>query len=114
MVLTCLETAHFHLYKILAPEDWEESKALGYVKPLAMDAAFIHLCTKDQVDHIIAKYWKNHSQLVVLSLDPTQFQGRLVKEKNPGGATEYFHLYGGRIPLTAVVQSVHHGVSHAT
>ncbi len=38
-----------------------------------------------------------------ITLDPTKFSGKLVKEKNPGGETEYFHLYEGKIPLTAVV-----------
>jgi hypothetical protein len=35
-------------------------------------------------------------------VDASKLAGRLVKERNPGGTTEYYHLYEGSIPTSAV------------
>ncbi len=92
------------LYKIMSQQDWQESQKLGYLKPLAADAQFIHLSTDQQLDRIIAKYWSGHDDVVVIKLDPTKFTGNLVLEANPGGSAKYYHLYGGIIPFDAVVE----------
>ena len=45
----------------------------------------------------------NKEEVMIVELNADKFSGRLVKEKNPGGVTEYFHLYERKIPLDAVV-----------
>jgi uncharacterized protein (DUF952 family) len=92
-----------YVYKIMSLPDWEESRQLGFLKILPIDEQFIHLCEEQQIPKITAKYWNEEQQIVILKLDPTKLHGQLVKENNPGGTTEYFHLYNGKIPLIAVL-----------
>lgn len=97
--------ANFYLYKILSQQDWQESQKLGYAKPLENDTDFVHLSEKDQIDRIVTKFWANRSDVVVVKIDPQKMLGKLVHEANPGGTTKYYHLYNGKIPLAAVVES---------
>ena len=85
--------------------NWIESKKLGYVEklPIDIESNFIHLCEEQQITKIISKFWSQEQQIVILMLDPEKLIGRLIKEKNSDGNTEYFHLYDGSIPLEAVV-----------
>lgn len=71
----------------------------------ADDDAFIHLAKEDQLDKIIAKYWADAPQLVILKIDTSKLQGNLVYEANPGGTTKYYHLYRGFIPFSAIAES---------
>ncbi|SCA63643.1 hypothetical protein SCG7086_AY_00100 [Chlamydiales bacterium SCGC AG-110-P3] len=41
--------------------------------------------------------------MVVLTIDPNMLIGRLVKELNPGGSKEYYHLCNGSVPRSAVI-----------
>jgi uncharacterized protein (DUF952 family) len=92
------------LYKISSLEDWQSSKDRPTLKLNAMDTAFIHLATKEQLARILEKFWANARDAVILQLDVSKLQGRLALERNPGGATEYYHLYDGAIPIEAVVK----------
>lgn len=92
-----------YLYKVISPEAWQESQRQTRVVGTAIDTDFMHLAKSDQVDHVIQKFWKNQSY-VILTLDPQKFEGRLIYEKNRGGTTYYYHLYDGKIPLSAVVE----------
>lgn len=93
------------LYKIVSKQLWQDSQASVSLKLTQHDMAFIHLSEREQLDKIIKKYFALESEVLVLKLDVNKLQGRLVKEKNPGGTTEYFHLYEGKIPLQAVVET---------
>lgn len=99
-----------YVYKIMTLSDWQESQKLGFLKPSALDlkSNFMHLSEEQQVKGTIDKFMKGEANIIVLKLDTSKFIGRLVKEKNPGGNTEYFHLYDGKIPLEAVVESKKH------
>lgn len=92
-----------YVYKILACSDWQESKKLGYIKPLALDTNFMHLCTHEQIDQIIDKFWQHETSLVIVKIDPSKILGNLIYEANPGGTTKYFHLYAGKIPLNSII-----------
>lgn len=94
------------VYKILKLTEWEESQKLGFIKPSPLDVEsnFIHLSEEYQVQKTIDKFMKNEKNIIILKLDPSKFEGRLVKEKNPGGEVEYYHLYEGKIPLQAVTE----------
>ena len=94
----------FYLYKILSTKDWTESKNLNYLKLPPQDDRFIHLATKEQINSIIAKYWPNHNEILIAKLDPSKLIGKLTQETNPGGKNKYYHLYNGKIPLSAVVE----------
>jgi len=91
------------LYKILTTSQWESSKNRSEVLLSKSDQEFIHLAEGEQVNRIISKFFAEESEVVVLELDVSLLEGNLVKEKNPGGSTEYFHLYDGSIPVKSVL-----------
>ena len=102
--LTSDEETPEYLYKVVSPVEWIASQAKGEIIPSSTDKDFIHLATEAQVPHVTQKFWKDQDY-VLLKLIPSQFQGRLVFETNPGGTTKYYHLYEGKIPLDAVDSS---------
>ena len=71
------------------------------------DAAFVHFAKKDQLEHILSKYWVE--SYVVLSIDSSKLTGRLVLEGNRPGGDLYYHLYEGKIPLDAVTEVKEYG-----
>lgn len=94
-----------YLYKILSVRLWDASQQNTFLVLSAEDEAFIHLATEEQLDKIIKKYWSNIPQFVVLKVDTSKLQGKLVYEANPGGTSKYFHLYKGLIPLASVLEA---------
>lgn len=92
------------LYKVVSRQAWEDSQDSEAVVLTEFDREFIHLATVDQLERIITKYFADEPQYVVLKLDTGKLPGRLVYESNPGGATKYYHLYDGTLPLAAVVE----------
>ena len=91
------------LYKVVSVKNWEQSQSQDRLLLSSMDKEFVHLSTKDQLDRIIEKFWKNESAFFVLTLDANKLQGRLVFEANPGGSNKYYHLYDGFIPMSAII-----------
>ena len=77
-----------YLYKIVSPEEWQESRGKEFIKTSSMDKDFVHLATKDQVPHIAQKFW-DKKDYIILKLDSKKLIGHLVYETNPGGATRY-------------------------
>jgi uncharacterized protein (DUF952 family) len=94
------------LYKILSVSNWQASQGKTALQLSQDDAQFIHLAMESQVERIAQKYWADAPRYVVLKLETSKLQGRLVLEANPGGETKYYHLYQGSIPLKAVVEAL--------
>jgi uncharacterized protein (DUF952 family) len=92
-----------YLYKVLSMDDWAQSGETVHLS--SMDADFIHLSTEDQLDSIIKKYWAGVPEYIVLKIETAKLSGKLVLEANPGGTKQYYHLYNGSIPSSAVVES---------
>lgn len=92
-----------YLYKILSLSNWQASQSKKTTQLSAEDDAFIHLATQDQLERIIAKYWADAPQFVILKIDSHKLEGKLVFEANPGGTTKYYHLYNGFIPFDSIV-----------
>jgi uncharacterized protein (DUF952 family) len=91
-----------YLYKIVSPESWQKSQAQKVLETSSFDEDFIHLATEEQLPHVAQKFW-NNKPYIILTLDTKKLSGRLIYETNPGGATLYYHLYEGNIPLEAVM-----------
>lgn len=100
-----LEMPPQYLYKILSLRNWQATQKSKTVVLSAEDAAFIHLATDDQLERVIGKYWADAPQLVILKIDSSKLEGRLVLETNPGGSCKYYHLYDGSIPLNSILES---------
>jgi len=95
-----------HLYKVVTKKTWEQSKDNKQLELPEFDREFIHLATKEQLPKIISKFFAGQSDILVLKLDAQKLPGKLIKEKNPGGATEYYHLYDGAILKDAIVEVI--------
>jgi len=97
------EAPPHYLFKILSTKDWKESQGQPCLKLSSYDIKFIHLCTETQIDRIVEKFYGNEEQVIVIKVETPKLSGKLIKEKNPGGFTEYYHLYEGSIPMSSVV-----------
>ena len=93
-----------YLYKVVSQEQWQMSRHHHKIVLPSMDDDFIHLAKEDQVAHIVRKFWDNKDH-IILKLATKKLVGRLIYETNPGGSTQYYHLYEGNIPLDAVVDT---------
>lgn len=91
-----------YLYKILIQDDWEESQKKEKLILSPADDEFIHLSEEHQVNRIIEKFFKKNGKVVVLKINVSSLEGKLVKEANLGGTNKYFHLYNGFIPFKAI------------
>ncbi|MDE3047733.1 MAG: DUF952 domain-containing protein, partial [Verrucomicrobiota bacterium] len=105
--ITIEETNQFpqYLYKILSLRNWQATERSKTAQLSAEDDAFIHFSTQDQLERLIGKYWADAPQFVILKIDSQKLEGRLVFETNPGGTTQYYHLYDGFIPFSSIVES---------
>ncbi len=93
------------LYKIVSSEDWQKSLSQKEIVNSAMDKDFIHLATEEQLPRIAEKFWKD-KDYIILKLITNKLVGRLIYEANPNGATKFYHLYEGTIPLKSVVDVI--------
>jgi len=89
------------LYKVVSVSEWEQSLREQRVVLSPMDKEFIHLASREQLEHVTDKFWKDR-RFVILRLKSNQLQGQLRLEVNPGGTNQYYHLYDGEIPYSAV------------
>lgn len=94
-----------NLYKITTLDLWTASQGKESLKLAPSDQAFIHLSEQHSVEKIIKKFFAGNKSVMVLIIDATRLKGQLVKEKNPGGTNEYYHLYDGCIPHDAIVRA---------
>jgi peptide deformylase len=92
------------LYKILSLRLWHATQNRKNVSLPAEDNAFIHLATEEQLEKVIAKFWAEAPQFVILKIERDRLLGNLVYETNPGGVTKYYHLYQGFIPLHSICE----------
>jgi len=91
-----------YLYKIISPEQWQESQTKDALVLDKNDTEFIHFSTEEQVDRILNKFWANKPN-IVLKVDPQKLPGALILEANRPGGDKYYHLYDGAIPHSAII-----------
>jgi len=90
------------LYKVLSADAWQQAELEGTFRGVGIDLedGFIHLSAPDQVKEVVAKYFANQDDLVLVSLDADRLGESLRWETSPDGVL-FPHVYGG-IPLEAV------------
>ncbi|MBS3904928.1 MAG: peptide deformylase [Simkania sp.] len=103
-MMTTTETPKY-LYKILSYRNWQATLARQVVAVSSEDDAFVHFSKEDQLERVLAKYWSEAPQFVVLKIDTGKLQGDLVYEENRSGSEKYYHLYRGFIPFSAIKES---------
>lgn len=93
------------LYKVLSLENWEKSQTATHLYLAPLDDVFIHFATKEQLQKVIDKFWEGTPSFLILKINAALLEGKLVFEANPGGSNKYYHLYHGKIPLSAVINA---------
>ena len=90
------------LYKVLSADAWQQAELDGMFRGVGIDLedGFIHLSARDQVKEMVAKYFANQDDLVLVSLDGDRLGDSLRWEASPNGVL-FPHVHGD-IPLQAV------------
>ena len=69
------------LYKILTPQEWEISKASGFITTeLDSNDGFIHLSNAAQLPTTLALYFSDHEEVILLLPELTQVEDKLIYE----------------------------------
>jgi glutathione S-transferase len=98
------------LFHAALPEDWEEAQRLGEyrwsTRGMRLDeVGFVHLSYEHQYRGVLARYYADRPDAVVLALDPERLGAEVREEAGVEGGERFPHLYGP-LPLDAVVAVV--------
>jgi len=89
---------------ITAEAAWLEAQSRGvYTADSLATEGFIHCSTPAQVVWVANMRFHGRSGLVLLHIDPTRLDARVVYENLEGGESQFPHVYGA-IPIAAVVK----------
>lgn len=93
----------FHLTTIT---EWEKAQDRGIYEPdSVVKEGFIHCSTKEQLDGVMTRYFKEHENLVKLVIDPSRVLHPIKYESGTNHQDMYPHIYGP-LNLEAVTQIV--------
>ena len=85
------------LFKILTPQEWDISKASGFITTeLDLNDGFIHLSNAAQLSTTLALYFSDYEEVILLLLEPTQVQDKLIYEAvdiHSKRSGKFAHLY---------------------
>lgn len=86
-----------NLYKILTSQEWEISKASGFITTeLDLNDGFIHLSNAAQLSTTLALYFSHHEEVILLLPELTQVQDKLIYEavdSQSKRSGKFGHLY---------------------
>jgi uncharacterized protein (DUF952 family) len=86
-----------NLYKILTPQEWEISKASGFITTeLDLNDGFIHLSNAAQLSTTLALYFSDHVVVILLLPELKQIQDKLIYEavdSQSKRSGKFGHLY---------------------
>ncbi|MDW8171630.1 MAG: DUF952 domain-containing protein [Anaerolineae bacterium] len=97
------------IYHCTTPQAWEEARRSGqYVHPSLQEEGFIHLSQADQLSGVVARYYADRDDMILLVLDADEAAQALdlrweaTKKPKPDGTPDvYPHIYGA-IPAALV------------
>ncbi len=86
-----------NLYKILTPQEWNISKASGFITTeLDLNDGFIHLSNVAQLPITLALYFSEHEEVILLLPELKQIQDKLIYEavdSQSKRSGKFGHLY---------------------
>jgi len=84
-----------HIYHITTENDWNKAKGEGlYIAPSLKDEGLIHCCEEEQILGILAKYYKDQKDVMILTIDTELLRSQLVYEWSPSLEATFPHIYG--------------------
>jgi uncharacterized protein (DUF952 family) len=76
-------------------EEWAAAQATGvYITGSLGTEGFIHCSTEEQLAGTLAKHFPGRDDLVILEVDESLLDARLVYEDSYGSGAEFPHVYG--------------------
>jgi uncharacterized protein (DUF952 family) len=91
------------VHHIVLPEVWANFRGASYEADSLSSEGFIHCSFTEQIDDVLARYYKNAERVTILEIDPTRLTSALVVEPSTGGEN-YPHIYGP-INIEAIVDA---------
>lgn len=90
------------IYHIVTPEIWEKfDDEYDYEAESLRTEGFIHCSYRNQLEEVLARYYKNTGKVLVLSINPHLLKSELIAEASTNREI-YPHIYG-KINKTAIV-----------
>ncbi len=94
------------IYHIAEADSWREAQSGGrYEHPSLEAEGFIHCSEREQVGETAERCFSGRQGLIVLFIDETRLQARVVRELAADGRGRFPHIYG-TIPVDAVVATL--------
>ena len=93
------------IYHVTKKSDWEKALLAGSYEAASLKTeGFIHNSTQAQVAGVLARYYKNENDLVLLHIDESKLSAQLKYELAPSVNEEFPHIFGP-INLDAVFKT---------
>ncbi len=94
------------IYHLTTLQEWEDAQDRGiYEPPSFQREGFIHCSTEEQLEGVMQKHFKQHENLVKLTIDPLRLTSSLRYDKDGEQQQGFPHIYGP-LNLEAVTQIV--------
>ncbi len=95
------------IFHVTRAEDWRAAQDHGIYRMSTRDRSleqegFIHCSFEHQVSHVVATYFSDVHDLLVLVIDPQRLNAE-VREESVGGEERFPHIYGA-LNLDAVIE----------
>lgn len=81
------------IYHIVLPDVWADFRGSDYEAESLAAEGFIHCSFEDQLDAVLKRYYDGRDEIVILEIDATKLDSKLVVEPSTGGEN-YPHVYG--------------------
>lgn len=83
------------IFHIIDSSTWQKVKNKEqYFGDSLKTQGFIHCCLPSQVDFVLKLWFPNRDDLLLLEIDSTKLNSRLVFENLEGGEEKFPHIYG--------------------
>ncbi len=93
------------IYHITTKTEWEKAQQDGFYKAASLDTeGFIHMCSAEQVEGVLERYFSNQQDLVKLHINEALLSSPLKYELAPSVNDTFPHVYG-TVNLDAVVNT---------
>jgi len=95
-----------HVYHITTRGDWNDARATGQYRADSLETeGFIHCSKRDQVTRVANTRFAGREGLVLLAVNLSRVEARVVFENTEGGSELFPHIYGP-IAVEAVDQLI--------
>jgi uncharacterized protein (DUF952 family) len=92
-----------NILHITDDDSWLKAKEKGiYEADTLVTNGFIHCCLPDQVPGVLAQWFRDTGNLILLEIDPAKLKSAIEYENLEGGQELFPHIYGP-VNLDAVV-----------